>query len=393
MFELNHQYIGAHIRDYIENNNMFDLFELSDVKSILKYANLNLDNFSQLLMQSAPIFKLPDLCKCIVNTNVRINNIREVILLLKSIRKYMNFGIFDQAIAILKQTSNEIESLQSQTDRYRKVYLEQIEKFKNSNDFKSIYEFFEKLSTKERKDMIQQACDEGLNNKKGEYGRNILHEASCRGNLALVKNLIECNCDKEAPTKFGYTPLICASYYGHLDVVKYLISVGADKEAISDDQETPLIWASYRGHLEIVKYLISVGAKMESKNYFGWTLLIWASREGNLDIVKYLIQKHAKKEEKDYDGWTPLIHASAEGQLDIVKYLISINCKKEARDDDGWTPLIWAAYNGHLEVFQYLISQGANLHARDNDGDTALDYAKCEGHRKIVNYIYSLDTN
>ena len=79
--------------------------------------------------------------------------------------------------------------------------------------------------------MISKTCEEGLWEKTTEYGRNVLHVGCEKGNLQLVKSLVECGCNKETKTNDGNTPLIQASYYGHLEVVKYLISNGANKDA------------------------------------------------------------------------------------------------------------------------------------------------------------------
>ncbi|EAX96389.1 hypothetical protein TVAG_276740 [Trichomonas vaginalis G3] len=59
--------------------------------------------------------------------------------------------------------------------------------------------------------MIQKASEEGLWEKKTKkYTKNnVLHIACKKGNLGLVKSLI--NCNKEAKDNNGYTPLIYAS--------------------------------------------------------------------------------------------------------------------------------------------------------------------------------------
>ena len=113
--------------------------------------------------------------------------------------------------------------------------------------------------------MLLKACEEGLwQQKRKEYeeqgvtfsDNNILHEASLKGNLRLVKSLIECGCNKETEDNSGTTPLMDASLGGHLDIVKYLISVGSDKNAKDKNGYTPLIWGVVWGKLEVVKYLI-----------------------------------------------------------------------------------------------------------------------------------------
>ena len=139
--------------------------------------------------------------------------------------------------------------------------------------------------------MMSKSCKEGLwkklTPKKNQYDseKNVLHVASEKGNLRLVKSLIECSCDKETRDYYKWTPLIYASSRGHLEVVKYLVSVGANKEAKSRGGYTPLILAPQNGHLEVVKYLISAGANKEAKNKDGKNALMMAN-----DYVRNYLQ-------------------------------------------------------------------------------------------------------
>ncbi|EAY16590.1 ankyrin repeat protein, putative [Trichomonas vaginalis G3] len=190
----------------------------------------------------------------------------------------------------IKKLQNELKAFQSQTrnatketivtrinenNNYWKAILTKISELKKAGDFESIYNFLDELSEKGDQEMMSKACKEGLWKKiapkkyRWDNEKNVLHVASEKGNLRLVKSLIECNCDNETKNNVGDTPLIYASRYGKLEVVQYLISIGADKEAKNKFGETPLILASKEGHLEVVKYLISVGADKEVKNNDG----------------------------------------------------------------------------------------------------------------------------
>ncbi|EAY22046.1 ankyrin repeat protein, putative [Trichomonas vaginalis G3] len=434
---LNFEYIGAHIDEYIRNENLFDTFDHEDIKTIMKYSKLTTTQFISLLKQSSPTINANKLYKCTRNANVIIQNIDEVFSVLKSVKKYMKFNIFDGIIDFLEVNGNEVrksaEGITKLQEQNQSIQIEQnqtqeninhsqylltkISSLKATNDFDSVYQFFEELSSQGNREIISKACEEGLWKKTTKYGENVLHVASDKRNLNLVKSLIEYGCDKEtkdddgntplisasenghlevvkylisvgadkeAKTKNGWTSLIKASNYGRLEVVKYLISVGADKEAKTNDGWTSLIKASNYGHLEVVKYLISVGADKEAKTNDGWTSLIKASNYGRLEVVKYLISVGADKEAKTKNGWTSLIKASNYGRLEVVKYLISVGADKEAKDKDGWTPLISASERGHLEVVKYLISVGADKEAKNNDGKTALSYAKTNDVRDYL---------
>ena len=73
-----------------------------------------------------------------------------------------------------------------------------------------------------------------------------------------------------------------ASSKGDLSLVKNLIEeYGAN---IHYDDEYALQWASFNGHLEVVKYLVKKGANIHTRND---RCLMCASDNGHLEIVDY----------------------------------------------------------------------------------------------------------
>ncbi|EAX99646.1 hypothetical protein TVAG_091130 [Trichomonas vaginalis G3] len=157
------------------------------------------------------------------------------------------------------KSDNEIQKPKSDNE-----ILSKISELKASDDFESIYNFLDELSSEGNQKFLSKAYEEGLSKKtapkkyKWEYERNGLHEACKRGNLNLVKSLVRAGCENEAKSNRN-SPLFHASIGGNLEVVKYLIYIGASKE-ITANGRTPLIFASENGHAEVVKFLISIGA-------------------------------------------------------------------------------------------------------------------------------------
>ena len=87
-----------------------------------------------------------------------------------------------------------------------------------------------------------------------------------------------------------------ASHRGYLEIVQELLQAGADPNISDEDGMSPLIWASSKGHLEIVQELLrpsfgrvdqftGVGTNPNIANRYGVTPLYWASYRGNLKIV------------------------------------------------------------------------------------------------------------
>ncbi|EAY03792.1 hypothetical protein TVAG_454310 [Trichomonas vaginalis G3] len=357
----------------------------------MKYSKLTPKQFNSLLKQSSSTINASKLYVCTRNANVTVQSINDVVSVLKSVKTYMKFKIFDGVIDFLLQNDKETRDHAEENKKLREQIqsfqiLTKIAELKKSNDFDRVYKFFEELSSEGNREMMSRACEEELWEKTAGWRQNVLHIACGKGNFKLVKLLIECGCDKEVNDGFDFTPLIRASREGHLEIVKYLISVGANKEGNPNKRISPLVWASWNGHLEVVKYLIYIGANKEARGINGETPLFAASEEDHLEIVKYLISIGVNKEAMNDDGYTPLSYASWNGHLEVVKYLISFGADKEAKNKNGWTPLICASWKNHFEVVKYLISVGANKDAKDYKGKTALSHAK----GKVRDYLKSI---
>ena len=99
---LNFEYIGAHISDYIKNENFFDTFKIGDIKTIMKYSHLTADQYVTLLKQSHSTINAKELYICTRNANVTIQNFEEIVSILKSVKEYMKFNIFDGIINFFK---------------------------------------------------------------------------------------------------------------------------------------------------------------------------------------------------------------------------------------------------------------------------------------------------
>ena len=128
----NYEYIAAHISDYIKEGNFFDVFEVEDIKKILKNSNLTTNDFITLLKQSHHAIKTNKLYTCARNANVSIQSFEDVILTLKSIKKYMKLGILNSIIDFLNQKSKEMFD---STEKIQKHQTEtnEIQKPKNDN--------------------------------------------------------------------------------------------------------------------------------------------------------------------------------------------------------------------------------------------------------------------
>ncbi len=123
-----------------------------------------------------------------------------------------------------------------------------------------------------------------------------LISASTKGQVDIVKALLDKGVDADAKDQIGHTALMIAAQNGHIKVVKMLLSYDADvnmKGVMSG--MTALMWAVMKGHKNIVKVLLAEDANVKIKNRQGISAIIIARRRKNSSIIQLLQQAGAKE--------------------------------------------------------------------------------------------------
>ena len=220
-----------------------------------------------------------------------------------------------------------------------------------------------------------------------------LMEASHAGHSDVVRYLLVNNADVSKTGFYGSSALHHASESGHLDIVNMLIPKGANIEAENEFCRTPLMIAAERGHLSVVEVLISSGASLNKKNKRGCTALHYACHNGDLDIVNMLISKGANIDTEDHDGSTPLMMAVIRGHHSVVDVLISSEVSLNKKSKKGRTALDYACENGNSDIVNMLLSKGADIEAEDCNGLTPLMRAVESGHHSVVDVLISSGTS
>ncbi|KAF7114733.1 hypothetical protein CNMCM5793_009684 [Aspergillus hiratsukae] len=265
--------------------------------------------------------------------------------------------------------------------------------------------------------------DKGNLDQTDPYGDTALHRAARRGNLAVVKWLLNQSVSIDAAGKHRRTPLMLAVYSRNDAVVEQLLQHGARLDARDVNHATvlhlafmgkfegmvasepphgtepsletlnsdPILKADLKcglpGLSNIVKMLLEAGADLEAKNAMDETPLARAALDGSTSAVRLLLEKGANVEPRDKFGYVPLLWAACLGHTAVVCLLLEYGASIDSAKADGDTAVILAANNGHHETISSLLAKSAEINRVNNAQRTALSCAAKNGHDKVVEIL------
>lgn len=201
--------------------------------------------------------------------------------------------------------------------------------------------------------------------------KSCLHLAVQKGNLEMVRLLIEFNVDIFLRDNNGMTAIDLAKKENHENIVNEL------KSAINDYEINlykSLAIAVHKGDVQLMSELISdTSLKIDTNtNQFDQerirsivnyssngsnTLLFKACQEGHLEIVKKLIHAGADGRVHPTTKYSPLYIAAYHGRLHICQILLEHFPELSAiYTVEHWLPIHAAAINNHQEIVQLLLS-------------------------------------
>lgn len=225
-------------------------------------------------------------------------------------------------------------------------------------------------------------------------GYSPLHMACESGQTDIVKFLLLTYKDHkkedeiEKPDNIGQTPMIYASSKGNIEVVKLLMQRNVNFRATDRTGFTPLMAAIMNGQTLTAKYLISQDANIFHLDNEGRSVLYIACEKGHTKIVNMLIEKDKKNMEKcDWHERSPIYIACAEGRSGVVEKLIQEGANKNKCDEEEKSPIYVACEKGHDKTVEVLIKYKANIEKSDIHQNLPLHVACKGGDLKIVKLL------
>lgn len=179
-------------------------------------------------------------------------------------------------------------------------------------------------------------------NKTDIFGNTAILYAAYRGNILIIRSLIECGADVNVTSKNGLNVLHMAAQGNNPNIIIYF-KIKYNMSVLSTDLQgnTPLHWASYNSSEEAINFLLSYMTDINIKNNDGKTPLHIAVFTEKPSLIKKLIKRGADINIKDKNGKTPYdlaleltgaesrvtgILMGIKKQKNLVEKLLNISC-------------------------------------------------------------------
>lgn len=198
---------------------------------------------------------------------------------------------------------------------------------------------------------------------------------------------MQCGADANLLSKKGVAPISVAAHKGNVAIMKLLIDHGAVVNAVNSSGSTALIQAAHFGHLEAVKLLLAHNANADFANVKGTTALMRASQEGHVEISRVLLSAGVDVNRRNHEGMNALMLASQRGHSEIVLLLIKANAVMDEQTAQGSTALMLACKRGHEKCVEVLVTMGAEIFIRDRRFRTARDTAMKRNHTGLLVWL------
>ncbi|KAJ3190679.1 hypothetical protein HK101_008470 [Irineochytrium annulatum] len=247
--------------------------------------------------------------------------------------------------------------------------------------------------------------------KHFEQGKTALHLAVAKGNLGIVKTLLEAGADVDAKDQGGYTPVMCAR---DVEVIKCLVDGGADMHAtnlhgstvlhclargcfaasMEKLQDSPSFCSTdlKKPHVaELIHACVKHGADVEAKDSRDNTPILRSAIYGNIEAIRALNQDHAHTDVEDVHGWTLAHIAAHQADMAVIKCLVDLKVPLDCQSHSSLeTPLHLACGSAEFDMVKLLCELSpASLGKVDMLGTNVLQVAAKRDDVKLLDYLSS----
>ena len=215
----------------------------------------------------------------------------------------------------------------------------------------------------------------------------IAHTAALRGDVDVLKHMVESGLSPESMSPGGWSLLTRAAANGHLQIAKFLLDEGAGVNTQTATGITPLLAAVAGRHVAIIKLLIARGADTNVIGTSGATPLGVAVVTGDPYVTKILLEAGADPNQAGKAGVTPLFHAIHSKDEDVIKLLLGAGANVDAVNSERLTPLSLAIILGEENIVSRLAFAGANVENESFQSLPPLELAVARNQKAIAEFL------
>jgi len=221
--------------------------------------------------------------------------------------------------------------------------------------------------------------DKGIDVNTIAHGARYVYWAGYRGNLPLVKHLIENGASIEQGES-SYTLMLFSALGGELtpEMADYLISQGSDlKNEVTKNGANAMHLTSHKfTDIAEAKYFIERGIDLNAKDNDGNGIFYYAARGGNVELLNDLIEMGLEYKERNSEGGNAFLSAvrNSDNTVAFFEYLEELGLDPNVKTDDGYTPLHRLAFGAEdTEAIEWFVAKGVDPNEVDvSSGNTAL---------------------
>lgn len=220
-----------------------------------------------------------------------------------------------------------------------------------------------------------------------EYSEPSFLETAAAGDVWGVNAFLAAGINPNVRNEKGETILITASAKGDVAMVRALINGGADIN-LGDvlDGHTALMHALIKQRDEVTQLLLDRNPHLNIQSRFGMTALMIAVYRSP-QFVPAMLEKGADINLMDKDGETALVRAVINNRTEIAKDLLAMGANPNVQNRLGATPLNFASALGNTDLVRALLDKGANPTLKDEKGRTAQSIAAERKYTEIVSIL------
>ena len=210
--------------------------------------------------------------------------------------------------------------------------------------------------------------------RPGDDSWNLV-ESIFKNDTANTLMLLERGADPNAISSIGNSALMYAAEKGNMQIMRWLIQFGAEVNTSGFNGETPLFLAIFNNDFQAAKFLLENGANPNVIDDFGVTPLIYAAATNQYQSADLLMFYEADPGVRDKEGNDPLITSVTFELLETSDVLLQNGLNPDVQDKQGNTPAIIATQHGSIDILDLLIEYDADVNLANNKKYSPLAYA------------------